>query len=106
MKKRVLITGGAGFIGSHIADELLAEGHSVLVLDSLASRVHQGGKRPAHLQHGAELIVADVRDGGAVERALEGIDIVFHLAAAVGAGESVFEIDRCRFFSTASLGHR
>jgi dTDP-L-rhamnose 4-epimerase len=92
---RVLITGGAGFIGSHVADELLAYGHAVRVLDNLAPRVHQGGKRPTYLDPNVELVIGDVRDGAVVERALEGVDIVFHLAGAVGAGESVFEVDRC-----------
>lgn len=95
MSKKVLITGGAGFIGSHLADELLAHGHTVRVLDNLSPRVHQGGKRPTYLDPEVELVVGDVRDGALVERALEGMEVVFHLAAAVGAGESVFEIDRC-----------
>lgn len=95
MSKSVLITGGAGFIGSHLADELLIHGHSVRVFDNLAPRVHQGGRRPAYLAPEVELIVGDVRDGALVEKALDGIDVVFHLAAAVGAGESVFEVDRC-----------
>ncbi len=95
MSKKVLITGGAGFIGSHLADELLAHGHTVRVLDNLSPRVHQGGKRPSYLSQEVELVVGDVRDGALVERALEGMEVVFHLAAAVGAGESVFEIDRC-----------
>ena len=95
MSKKVLITGGAGFIGSHLADELLAHGHTVRVLDNLSPRVHQGGKRPSYLDPEVELVVGDVRDGALVERALEGMEVVFHFAAAVGAGESVFEIDRC-----------
>lgn len=93
--KRVLITGGAGFVGSHIADELLAHGCSVRVLDNLGPRVHQGGKWPTYLDPNVELVVGDVRDGAVVEKALEGIEVVFHLAGAVGAGESVFEVDRC-----------
>ncbi len=95
MSKSILITGGAGFIGSHLADELLSYGHKVRVLDNLAPRVHLGGKRPTYLDREVELIVGDVRDGAAVERALERVDVVFHFAAAVGAGESVFEVDRC-----------
>jgi dTDP-L-rhamnose 4-epimerase len=95
MSKSVLITGGAGFIGSHLADELLLHGHVVRVLDNLSPRVHQGGRRPSYLDSQVDLIVGDVRDGALVEKALDGIDVVFHLAAAVGAGESVFEVDRC-----------
>lgn len=93
--KKVLITGGAGFIGSHLADELLAHGHTVRALDNLTPRVHHEGGRPSYLDPQVELIVGDVRDGALVERALEGVDVVFHFAAAVGAGESVFEVDRC-----------
>ncbi|MBX3209726.1 MAG: NAD-dependent epimerase/dehydratase family protein [Labilithrix sp.] len=95
MSNKVLITGGAGFVGSHLADELLAHGHTVRALDNLAPRVHRNGERPSYLDPEVELIVGDVRDGALVEQALEGMDVVFHLAAAVGAGESVFEVDRC-----------
>ncbi len=93
-RKRILITGGAGFIGSHVTDDLLTHGHEVRVLDSIAPRVH-GGQRPSYLNPGAELLVGDIRDGAVVERALEGIDVVFHLAAAVSVGESLYEVERC-----------
>ncbi|MHB8573020.1 MAG: NAD-dependent epimerase/dehydratase family protein [Candidatus Dormibacteria bacterium] len=75
----VLITGGAGFIGSHTADLLLARGHRVRVLDSLAPPVHSG--RPDHLDPRVELLEGDVRDRAAWERALAGVDAVYHLAA-------------------------
>jgi dTDP-L-rhamnose 4-epimerase len=94
-KKQVLITGGAGFIGSHLADDLIAHGHEVRILDSLAARVHPGRERPDYLNTGAELIVGDVRDGVVVERALKGVDVVIHLAAAVGVGESMYEVEQC-----------
>jgi dTDP-L-rhamnose 4-epimerase len=91
--KRVLVTGGAGFIGSHLVDELLAHGYRVRVLDNLSPQVHgPGATRPAYLDAGAELIVADVRDRRAVEGALADIDAVVHLAAAVGVGQSMYEI--------------
>lgn len=89
----VLITGGAGFIGSHLADCLLASGYRVRVLDSLVAPVHGGGEgRPHHLHPDVELLVGDVRDSAAVERALQGIDHVVHLAAAVGVGHSLYQI--------------
>jgi dTDP-L-rhamnose 4-epimerase len=91
---RVLITGGAGFIGSHLADRLLAEGHGVRALDSLDPQVHPGGQRPAYLDSEVELQIGDVRDHEAVGRALEGIDAVYHFAAAVGVGQSMYEIER------------
>jgi dTDP-L-rhamnose 4-epimerase len=96
MSRKVLITGGAGFIGSHLGDELVKHGHSVRALDNFTPRVHgSNGERPPGLNPDVEWIVGDVRDGAVVERALAGIDVVVHLAAAVGVGESLFESDRC-----------
>jgi dTDP-L-rhamnose 4-epimerase len=87
-----LITGGAGFIGSHLADRLLALGYRVRVLDSLIKQVHPTGRRPAYLTKDVELSVADVRDAAAVSAALDGVDYVFHLAALVGVGQSMYRI--------------
>ncbi len=92
MERNVLITGGAGFIGSHLARHLMAAGCGVRVLDSLVEQVHPGGERPSYLDPGVELVVGDVRDRAAVDRALEGIDDVVHLAARVGVGQSMYEI--------------
>ena len=89
---RVLVTGGAGFIGSHLVDRLLADGFDVRVLDSLDPQVHDGP--PDYLAPAAELVVADVRDGEAVRRALDGVDRLVHFAAAVGVGQSMYEIER------------
>jgi dTDP-L-rhamnose 4-epimerase len=86
------VTGGAGFIGSHLVDRLLADGADVRVLDSLDPQVHDG--RPAYLNRDAELHVGDVRDGDAVERALHDVDRIVHFAAAVGVGQSMYEIER------------
>src|SRR6476646_10078886 len=91
---KVLITGGAGFIGSHLADRLLAVGHDVRALDRLEPQVHPDGERPAYLDAGVELQVGDVRDRDAVRRALAGVDAVVHFAAAVGVGQSMYEIER------------
>jgi dTDP-L-rhamnose 4-epimerase len=93
MHKQVLITGGAGFIGSHLADELLKRGHRVRAIDSLVSQVHgRERRRPSYLDAGVELIVADLRDADALERALKGVDVVFHFAAMVGVGQSMYQI--------------
>jgi dTDP-L-rhamnose 4-epimerase len=97
-----LITGGAGFIGSHLADRLLAQGHAVRVLDSLDSQVHVDGERPAYLDSEIELVVGDVRDHDAVAGALEGVQRVVHFAAAVGVGQSMYEIER--YTSVNALG--
>src|SRR5690349_14568257 len=94
MQRRVLITGGAGFIGSHLADLLLSTGCSVRVLDCLSQQVHPDRSRPKHLAAEAELIVGDLRDPPTLQRALVGIDAVVHLAAEVGVGQSMYEIVR------------
>jgi nucleoside-diphosphate-sugar epimerase len=91
---RVLVTGGAGFIGSHLADRLLAQGHEVRALDNLDPQVHPTGERPDYLDDEVELQVGDVRDHDAVRRALDGVDAVVHFAAAVGVGQSMYEIER------------
>ncbi|SNS10856.1 MULTISPECIES: NAD(P)-dependent oxidoreductase [unclassified Azospirillum] len=87
-----LITGGAGFIGRHLARELLAHGHRVRILDALVQQVHGDGL--PDLPEGVEFIQADLRDMAAVSRALEGVDGVYHLAAEVGVGQSMYEIER------------
>jgi len=89
----VLITGGAGFVGSHVADALLAEGHKVRVFDNLSPQVHPLG-RPDYLHDDVELVQGDMRNLDAVSQALSGIDTVIHLAAAVGVGQSMYEISR------------
>ena len=91
---RVLITGGAGFIGSHLADRLLADGHEVRALDNLDRQVHPDGERPDYLDADVELQAGDVRDRDTVRRALDGVDAAVHLAAAVGVGQSMYEIER------------
>src|SRR3954447_1999193 len=90
MARTALITGGAGFIGSHAAAELLRHGYRVRALDDLNPQVHESG-RPAYLDPEVELIAGDVRDPGAVRRALDGADVVLHLAARVGVGQSMYE---------------
>ncbi len=93
MSKKILITGGAGFIGSHLADELLRHGYHVRVLDSLSPQVHgEGGGRPDYLNREVELRVGHVEDAGAVDAALEDVDAVYHLAAKVGVGQSMYKI--------------
>jgi dTDP-L-rhamnose 4-epimerase len=91
LAESVLITGGAGFIGSHLADELVAAGYRVRVLDSLVEQVHDGAERPDYLNADVELIPGDVRNGDVVRGAVDGIDAVVHLAARVGVGQSMYE---------------
>jgi dTDP-L-rhamnose 4-epimerase len=96
MSEHILVTGGAGFIGSHIVDELLLAGHQVRVLDNLEPQVHgklhEGRQPPAYLNPEAEFIFGDVRDAEAVTAALQDIDVVFHEAARVGVAQSMYEI--------------
>jgi len=93
MPRTVLITGGAGFIGSHLADELLASGHRVRVLDSLSEQVHGDSKsRPEYLNKAVELCVGDIRDAALVKSSLEGVDAVYHFAAMVGVGQSMYQV--------------
>jgi dTDP-L-rhamnose 4-epimerase len=90
---RVLVTGGAGFIGSHLVDALISQGHRVRVLDALVPQVH-GSEAAPYLNPDAEFIRADVNDSAAVVGALEGIEYVFHEAAEVGVGQSMYEMQR------------
>ncbi|HEV8430622.1 MAG TPA: NAD-dependent epimerase/dehydratase family protein [Pyrinomonadaceae bacterium] len=101
----ILVTGGAGFIGSHIVDALIERGHRVRVLDALVEQVH-GGAGPQHLNPNAEFLKGDVCDPELVDRALEGVDVVYHKAAEVGVGQSMYEIARyvkANDFGTAVL---
>jgi dTDP-L-rhamnose 4-epimerase len=99
---KALITGGAGFIGAHLARELLENGYSVRVLDALDEQVHPGGARPDYLTNEVELLRGSVCDRDSVKRALAGIDVVCHLAANVGVGQSMYQI--ARYTETNDLG--
>ncbi|MDO8638378.1 MAG: SDR family NAD(P)-dependent oxidoreductase [Candidatus Daviesbacteria bacterium] len=91
--KKILVTGGAGFIGSFLVDELIEKGYDVRILDNLEEQVHQGQK-PKYLNKKAEFIKGDVRNYDDFKKALDGIDAVFHLASAVGVGQSNYEIKK------------
>ncbi len=87
---RVLVTGGAGFIGSHVADRLLTEGHEVRILDNLHPAAHAGP--PEFLPAGADWVEGDVRESAVVDAALDGVDAVCHQAAMVGLGTDIGDI--------------
>jgi dTDP-L-rhamnose 4-epimerase len=91
--RQILITGGAGFVGSHLADGLLAAGHKVRILDDLTPQVHQQGA-PDYLSPNVELVVGDVRDPNRLRQVLAGVEVIFHFAATVGVGQSMYEIGR------------
>jgi dTDP-L-rhamnose 4-epimerase len=103
----ILVTGGAGFIGSHLVDGLLAAGHQVRVVDALAPQVHgEDSRRPDYLDPDVELVVGDVLDSELMERSLEGVEAVLHQAAAVGVGQSMYEISayvKANVLATATL---
>lgn len=93
MIKKVLITGGAGFIGSHLCDELLDRKYEVMVLDNLSEQVHgHDCHRPDYLDPRVQLIKGDVRDAALVENLVKQVDAVYHLAALVGVGQSMYQI--------------
>ena len=100
---KILVTGGAGFIGSHLVEGLLQEGHEVRLLDTLEPQVHgDAGVWPDYLCSDAERIRGDVRDPDVVADALDGVDVVYHQAALVGVGQSMYEIQR--YVSANTLG--
>lgn len=99
--KRVLITGGAGFVGSHTADALLAAGHEVRIFDNLTPQVHPAGQ-PSYLPKDAEFVLGDMRNQSQVNAAVKDADVIFHLAAAVGVGQSMYQISE--YTATNNLG--
>lgn len=103
MSEIVLITGGAGFIGSHLTDELLTHGYRVRVIDNLSPQVHGASASiPEYLNRDAEFIYGDIRDKEIVSKCLRGVSIVYHLAAVVGVGQSMYELQK--YTSVNNLG--
>jgi dTDP-L-rhamnose 4-epimerase len=105
-KKRALVTGGAGLIGSHVVDLLQAQGWSVRVLDNLEPQTHRDGRPPwleAAIRKGAEFVTGDIRDRATVEAALDGIAVVFHEAAYGGYMPEISKYVAVNSFGTAQL---
>lgn len=93
MRYKILVTGGAGFIGSFIVDRLVDYGHDVVILDNLEPQVHNGSV-PSYLNKSAEFIHGSVLDYELFKDALDGVDVVFHEAAVVGVGQSMYQVRR------------
>ena len=91
---KILVTGGAGFVGSFIVDELLKKGHQVTILDNIEPQVHPEGKKPGYLNPLATLITGDVNDANLLNLAVADADVIFHKAAMVGVGQSMYQIAR------------
>ncbi len=91
VSKKILVTGGAGFIGSHLVDRLITDGYNVVVLDNLEGQVHNG-TLPVYFNKRATFIRGDVRDYKTFLRALTNVQMVFHLASRVGVAQSNYEI--------------
>lgn len=97
--KKILVTGGAGFIGSHLVDLLISKGYEVRILDNLFPQVHQG-KIPQYLNKNAEFIKGDMTNTADINKALKGVDVIYHEAAVVGVGQSMYEIENYIFNNT------
>ncbi|MGZ4789748.1 MAG: NAD-dependent epimerase/dehydratase family protein [Terriglobales bacterium] len=104
MAKRILITGGAGFVGSHLADALLKEGHEVRVFDNLTPQVHTNGL-PSYLAGEVNFVHGDLRDLDAVRDAVRDADVIYHFGAAVGVGQSMYEIAHYMGVNTAGTAN-
>ena len=101
--RRVLVTGGAGFVGSHLVDALVERGDRVVVLDNLDPQVHGPEQAPPEwLNERAELVRGDVRHREIWPRVLDGVDVIYHLAAAVGVGQSMYEV--AKYTAVNTLG--
>ncbi|TKX69930.1 NAD-dependent epimerase/dehydratase family protein [Halorubrum sp. SP9] len=88
----VLVTGGAGFVGSHIVDRLIDEGYQVTVLDNLVDQVHES--KPDYLNDSVNYVWEDIRDREIVSDLLEQVDVVSHQASAVGVGQSMYQVEK------------
>jgi len=107
MSSKILVTGGAGFIGSHLVDALLEEGHEVRVLDNLDPQVHGTEQKiPEYLNKEVEFILGDIRNRNEIRKVVKDVEIIFHEASAVGVGQSMYEVERyihVNTFGTAVL---
>lgn len=97
---RVLITGGAGFIGSHLCDDLIQRDYQVTILDGFSAQVHGPEREPKFINRRARVIPEFTMNEGATLQALEDVDVVVHLGALVGVGQSMYDIADYTYFNT------
>jgi dTDP-L-rhamnose 4-epimerase len=102
--RNVLVTGGAGYIGSHLVDALTRNEYAVTVLDNLEPQVHRSGTWPAYANPKATYLLGDVRDRAALAPLVTAADAVVHFAAAVSVGQSMYQIDRYVGVNTGATG--
>lgn len=103
MAIKILVTGGAGFIGSHLVDALIKKGHEVTIFDNLEEQVHGKRKKPpSYVNKDAKFINGDVRNREKLRKAMKGIEVIFHQAACVGVGQSMYEIEK--YMSANTMG--
>jgi dTDP-L-rhamnose 4-epimerase len=102
--RRVLVTGGAGYIGSHLVDALVGRDYDVTVLDNLEPQVHRSGDWPTYINPKAKYIRGDVRDRATMTPLVLAADAVMHFAAAVSIGQSMYQIDRYVSVNTGATG--
>lgn len=104
---KVLVTGGLGFIGSHLVDLLVKNDYDVRILDNLEPQIHGESRTlPDYANEKAEIVIGDVSDKKDVAKAVSDMDAVVHLAASVGVGQSMYQIEkyvRCNTYGTANL---
>lgn len=98
---KILVTGGSGFIGSHLVDSLIGRGHQVVVLDSLEDQVHEG-KKPAYTNPGAEFVLGDAGNEKILKKILPNVEVIFHEASSVGIGQSMYQVRK--YVDNNSLG--
>ncbi|MHC2995239.1 MAG: SDR family NAD(P)-dependent oxidoreductase [Candidatus Atribacteria bacterium] len=94
MRRKILVTGGAGFVGSFLVDELVKDSYGVTVFDNLNPQVHSNSRVPNYLNKNTEFIKGDVRDYEALKEVMRDTKVVFHLVAAVGGGQSQYQIKK------------